>query len=82
MKQVDEKSSKNIEDHENNGSDTVPIRSKVKIVSNLIDNFILNITFLILIKSNASAPTTSKPVIKTNGKAKRIVPRSYDEWGK
>ncbi|CAM4747662.1 unnamed protein product [Rotaria magnacalcarata] len=33
-------------------------------------------------KSTISKPTTSVPVINTNGKQKRIVPRSYDEWGK
>ncbi|CAF3435057.1 unnamed protein product [Rotaria sp. Silwood1] len=50
-------------DHQNNGFDSVPIRSK-SIISKTI------------------TPTTSAPVINSNGKQKRIVPRSYDEWGK
>ncbi|CAF0950852.1 unnamed protein product [Rotaria sordida] len=63
MKQKHRTSSIISKDHQNNGLDSVPIRSK-SIISKTI------------------TPTTSAPVINSNGKQKRIVPRSYDEWGK
>lgn len=64
----------------NNGIDTVPIRSKpIAVIHDL--NYFYFIMFFFS-KSKSINPTPSAPVINNNGKQKRTVPRSYDEWGK
>jgi hypothetical protein len=68
-------------DHPNNGIDSLPIRSKSIIVSDNLYSY--QSTNYSLFKSNSITPTPSAPVITSNnGRPKRIVPRSYDEWGK
>ncbi|CAF1187969.1 unnamed protein product [Adineta steineri] len=65
MKETKQTSSNTTKDHQNNGINLAPIRSK-SIATN----------------STTTTPTSSVSVINKNGKQKRIVPRSYDEWGK
>lgn len=74
----------NSKDHQNNGIDTVPIRSKPIVVS-YIHTYLsqsLGLICLFFLKNKSNNPTPSAPVINNNGKPKRTVPRSYEEWGK
>ena len=65
-----------VNDQSKNGLESVPVRSKVPIV--VSKNFLFQFLIISMIVHVQVNPVKTQ----RNGTAKRVLPRSYDEWGK